>query len=307
MISLIICTYNRCESLKVTLNSLAQLSVPPDLAWELIVVDNNSEDDTRSLVEDFAQRSGLDVHYVRETQQGQSYARNKGIRTARGNLIVFTDDDVTFDKSWLSQIRYTFANSDALGLGGKIIPLWMTPKPQWYYDSKPYSLGNVIVQFDLGDRVCETTQTPFGANMAFRKEAFHKYGFFRTDLGRTKNILIAGEDSDFFRRLIKAGERVIYTPHAIVYHPVEKARANKTYVQSWYFSFGRAQIRTEGVPNDAVRYFGVPRYMFRMLTAGAVKWFFAFESKNRLRHKVQVYCIAGMITEARKAGVRAAQ
>lgn len=302
MISVIICTYNRSRILPATLNSLAQMAVPPDLRWEVIVVDNNSHDDTAEVVADFARTSKLRVRYLFERKQGLSNARNRGILEAAGEVIAFTDDDVVVDRLWLAELGKALQSFECIAVGGKIIPVWNTPKPDWFYDERPYSLGNAIVHFDMGDTarlIRLITQTPFGANMAFRREAFAKYGLFRTDLGRINDVLMMGEETEFFRRLMDAGEVVAYTPNAIVRHPVEEIRTRKDYYQSWYFNFGKAQVRVEGVPKNAVRYFGVPRYLFRMIAGTILGWICTLDPKRRFRNKIHVYCIAGMMAESR--------
>ena len=97
-ISIIICTYNRSESLKRTLQSLKEMSVSDDIEWELLIVDNNSTDNTREAVNDFTKTSGLNCRYVFESKQGLSNARNRGVKEACGEIIAFTDDDVIVDK-----------------------------------------------------------------------------------------------------------------------------------------------------------------------------------------------------------------
>jgi GT2 family glycosyltransferase len=141
--------------------------------------------------------------------------------------------------------------------------------------------------------------------MAFRRAALERYGPFRTDLGRTGESLIGGEDTEFGRRLMKARERLLYVPEAVVYHPVDKERLEKKYFQSWHFNFGRSHIREWQPPRDAVYYFGVPRYLFRMLGASLIKWLFAFDRRRRFYHKLAVYRTAGEIAEARRLSTRA--
>src|SRR5919109_2420377 len=104
MISVIVCTHNRAHRLEQTLNSLQQMTVPVDLAWELIIVDNNSNDNTKEVIDSFINKSSLHVKYVIERHQGISHARNMGIREARGHIIAFTDDDCIVDRYWITAI-----------------------------------------------------------------------------------------------------------------------------------------------------------------------------------------------------------
>src|SRR5712692_10304016 len=147
MISVVVCTYNRSKSLASTLESLGQMTTPPDLAWELIVVDNNSNDQTKKVVEEFASTSGLKVRYVHESTQGHTYARNRGIETAKGEIVVFTDDDVAVDEFWLANVRHAFDDFDCLAIGGRIVAVWDAAKPRWLQEDGPYALAKAIVSF----------------------------------------------------------------------------------------------------------------------------------------------------------------
>lgn len=300
MTSLIICTYNRSASLKMTLASVANMALPASFVWELIVVDNNSKDDTPRVVSEFSRTSGLNVRYVFEKAQGLSHARNRGIREAAGDIIVFTDDDVKVDKSWFRELVNLLEETDFIAGGGKTLPLWLGKKPRWYSEEQKYGLRGVFVHFDLGDQRCETKDAPFGANMAFRKSAFSKYGLFRTDLGRSGDVLAGGEDTEFFRRLMSGKERVGYSPSAIVYHPIPAERLSKAYVQSVFFEAGKTQLSVEGIPAGTRRYFGVPRYLFPMMAQESLSWMFSFDLKDRFSHKLSVYQIAGLMAACRQ-------
>jgi glucosyl-dolichyl phosphate glucuronosyltransferase len=300
MISVIICTYNRCQSLAVVLDSIARMDVPPELPWELIVVDNNSKDNTRTVVADFIRASALaNVRYIFEPQPGLSYARNRGIEEARGEIIAFTDDDVTVDKAWLQGVQAAFNQFDCAAIAGRVVPVWPGPKPVWFAESGPFATPKAIVAFEHGDVAHPITRDLCGANMAFRRFVFDKYGLFRTDLGRTENILMGGEDIEFVLRIKNAGQVVLYMPSAIVFHPVSEERMQRSYFQDWCFNGARSQVRLEGFPNNAVFYGGVPRYLFRDLVESALKWIFSLEPKRRFYYKLQVYIVAGTILEAR--------
>jgi glycosyltransferase involved in cell wall biosynthesis len=299
-ISVVICTYNRSQSLRGTLASLAEMEVPSNLSWELIVVDNNSADDTRAVIEEIGWTSGLKVQYVFEGKQGLSHARNAGVRAAEGEIIAFTDDDVRIDPHWLGELANAFKEFDCVGVGGKSIPAWDgLTKPEWLISDGPYRSGpGFLLGFDLGEDPTPTKVPPRGLNMAFRKSAFDKYGLFRTDLGVVGSKRMLGEDTEFGTRLIKAGERVVYAPDAVVRHPIDPRRLTKSYVLSHYFAGGRTSVRMEGWSGEAVCYFGVPRYRFRELATTLVKWIIALDAKKRFYFKLQVYEFAGWIYEA---------
>lgn len=297
--SIIICTFNRCDALGRLLDSLMRLSVPPTTAWEVLIVDNNSADATKSVAESFAANYPNRVRYIFESTPGKSFALNTGIQEARGEVLAFTDDDVTCDPKWLTELIDTLKTFDCSGVGGKIIPVWNVAKPSWFEEIGPYRLSPAIVSFDLGERPGPITIAPLGANIAFKKEVFQRHGRFRTDLGLTAQDRIGGEDTEFCRRLIKAGEKLYYAPAAIIYHPVEKSRTEKSYFEAWYFSRGKASVREEGIPENAMRYFGVPRYLLGILLRTALRWLFSLNSKRRFYYKLEVYETIGRIQESR--------
>ena len=300
-VSVLVCTYNRADALVASLRSLAQLSVPPDLTWEVLVVDNNSKDQTRAVAESFSAEFPGRFRYIFEARQGKSYALNTGIKGATGDILAFTDDDATVDPRWLQELTSAIERFDCVGAGGKIVPVWTFPRPDWLVLDGPHKLMDAVVSLDLGSEPRPVRTAVYGVNMAFRREAFQKYGDFRKDLGPTVGNEVRGEDSEFCRRLLKAGETLVYVPGAIVYHPVEKKRMEKRYFQVWYLGRGRASVREGGIPPEAVRYFGVPRYLIASFCRNLLKWFFCPGARRRFYHKLSAYETWGQILEARVA------
>jgi len=301
-ISVIISTYNRAESLRRTLDSLESLCVPPELSWELIVVDNNSSDPTKAIVNEFQQRNKLPIQYLFEPKQGKSHAQNLGVRLAEGEIVALTDDDCIVDHAWLSSIWQTFVSYRCTAVGGRILPTWFVKKPDWLDEAGPLKLAGPIVRFDLGNDTKVITTSPFGANMAFRRAIFDKYGYFKTDLGPNAAGAIrvggGGDDTEFCRRLLSHGEKIVYCAEALVYHPVEKERIRKNYFYLWYFNYGRVVIKTGMAPAEARCYFGVPRYLVRMLAVRASKWLFSLNPKKRFYYRVETYETVGQIVQA---------
>jgi len=305
-LSVIICTWNRCHSLRQALESIEACAVPAGVEWEVMVVDNNSSDETRAVCESFVARDPERFRYLFEQQQGKAFALNSGVLAAKGDVLAFTDDDLTVDTRWVAEILISFQNNDCVAVGGKVVPVWTTPPPDWIEWEGPHRLMAAIIRFDLGDRPCETKIPPFGCNMAFKKEVFEKHGLFRTDLGPNTTRKICGEDTELGRRIVDAGERLVYAPGAVVYHPVEEKRARKSFFLSWYYDYGRALVRSSGVPKNVTRYFGVPRYMFRVFAVNAIKWLLNFDSRGRFYFKLQVYQTIGEMAEAKETGGRLA-
>ncbi len=298
--SVIIATYNRAQTLRATLDSLESQCVPAGFRWELLVVDNNSTDDTRAAVESFAVAAPGRIRYLFEPRQGKTFALNTAVAQARGEILVFTDDDVFFDPYWLASLVTRLREAGVACAGGRIFPAWTQAKPDWLDTDGPYRLGAVVVSMDLGDRPCWFVDTlPLGANMAITAAALRRIGPFRTDLGPTVGSLIRGEDSDICNRLLAAGERLLYVPDAIVFHPVDDRRLERTYFEQYYFDQGRAITREEGISESAVRYFGVPRYLIPRACRRYLSWMLSTDRKRRFYHKLQFRHALGRIVEAR--------
>lgn len=297
-VSVVLCTYNGASSLRNTLAGFKQLSVPGEWSWELILVDNNSTDSTREIIEEFARTSGLNVQHVFEPRQGKAYALNTGIRRTKGDILAFTDDDVLIDSGWLAGLVDTFAAMDCIGLGGRVLPVWNQPVPSWLEMEGQQVVGH----FDFGGEPKETSVPPIGGNMAFRRAAFEKYGLFRTELGPDGSEIAGSEDDEFGRRLLKAGEKIVYCPTATVRLPIESYRLTKDYFLRWFYSLGRANMRARMWPPDAVCYFGVPRYLFGTVIRSSLQWAITFEEKRRFQHKLHLYRALGAIREGWRRG-----
>jgi glucosyl-dolichyl phosphate glucuronosyltransferase len=297
-ITVILCTYNRCQSLTKALNSAAALTVPESTEWEVLVVDNNSRDQTHAVVEEFCNRYPGRFRYLFEPQPGKSHALNSGIREARGDILAFMDDDVTVAPTWLQNLTAPLRDSRWAGSGGPVFLEWSCPPPRWLPREGRYPLAP-LASFNLGAEATELVEPPFGTNMAFRKTMFEKYGDFRMDLGPSPNSDIprVNEDTEFGSRLIAAGERLRYEPSAVVFHPVPEDRLQKKYFLAWWFDKGRADIREYRIPPDTLCCCGIPLYLFRDLAVWTVRWMIAAESARRFSCKLKVWVKVGQIQE----------
>jgi glycosyltransferase involved in cell wall biosynthesis len=295
-ITVILCTYNRCLNLTKVLSSLC-VQEPPSGSWEVLVVDNNSFDRTREVVEDFCRRYPARFRYLFEAQPGKSYALNTGIREARGEVLAFVDDDVAVEPTWLRNLTASLQNGDWAGAGGRILPEWCCAPPRWLPLTSRYPFAPFAL-FDLGPEARPLSEAPFGTNMAFRKAMFEKYGGFRTDLGPNPANMIRSEDTEFGNRLLAAGEKLRYEPTAVVYHPVLAKRARKEYFLAWWFHKARAEIRQNGTEPGRICIRGVPIIYFRRLALWTMRWMVAFNPSTRFERKINVWVNAGLITES---------
>ncbi|MFP5380859.1 MAG: glycosyltransferase [Gammaproteobacteria bacterium] len=257
--SIIVCTYNRVASLQDTLAALAALQAPADLDWEVLVVDNNSHDATRSVVETL-QHDWPRLRYVFEPAQGLSHARNRGIAESRGAVILFTDDDVLPEPAWLETTLGGLACHQADACGGYIAPIWETPPPAWLTER---FYGFLAVRTDRTDDYPITTpgQAPFGANMGFRREVFERVGRFDTTRGRKGKVLASGEDGEMFERILGAGFKVVFLGASRVHHKVESFRLTKRYFRRWRFQTSRNIAQSRGL-TGARRLFNIPLFVF---------------------------------------------
>jgi len=220
MISIIIATYNRSEFLIDALDSLSKQSLSKD-KFEIIVVDNNSTDQTEAVVADFKrQYPDLNMSYVMEKNQGLSYARNRGIKESAGEIVAFMDDDARAHKDYclnLFNMKTSFREYDAFG--GKVIPLYEEGKePKWLTKH----VWGMLAKVDLGNQIKPFDKKyPVGCNMAFRKEIFNKIGMFNT------NLLNRCDDKDIFNRIKQARLKILYLPDVVVNHFIPADRSSE--------------------------------------------------------------------------------
>jgi len=257
--SIIVCTYNRAESLRDTLRALRAQKTSPTRSWEVVVVDNNSKDDTRKVVEEVQAEWPL-LRYEFEQAQGLSHARNHGIATAQGDVLLFTDDDVLPEPEWMEVTLSGLEKSNADACGGYIAPIWETPPPAWLTER---FYGFLAVRTDRTDDypITQASQAPFGANMAMKRTVFDRVALFDTSRGRKGNVLASGEDGEMFERILAAGLKAIFLGQSRVHHKVEAFRLSKRYFRRWRFQTSRNIAQSRGLAGER-RLFNIPLYVF---------------------------------------------
>jgi glycosyltransferase involved in cell wall biosynthesis len=273
-LSIVICSYNRANYIYSALESLRKQEIDKNL-FEIIVVDNNSTDNTLEIVKKFeTENPDLNFIYTTEQNQGLSFARNKGIETAKGEIIVFIDDDAVaredFAKNLLSHFgKYT----EYAAVGGKVIPIFETgEEPAWM--SK--YLERLVSKVDYGDTIQDfTTKYPVGCNMAFRKSVFEKIGTFNTSLN------LRSDDKYIFRKIFKAKLRVLYAPDVFVRHHIEKERTTDAFLIRLSRLNGRSErirVKTENGNFKTISVFFA--YIFKIAAAYILFFKFIFEGKK---------------------------
>jgi glycosyltransferase involved in cell wall biosynthesis len=286
-VTVILCTYNRCNELKTALSSVAASTLPESVSWDVLIIDNNSTDQTREVAEEFCKLYPERFRYLFEPQQGKSYALNTGIRESKGEVLAFMDDDVTVDPNWLRNLTACFDDNTWVGAGGRIILQWPPSVPDWLATEGPL-VRHGFPGFYQGDVVKQLVGPPFGTNMAFRKTMFEKYGGFRIDLGCNPKNQIRNEDTEFGRRLVFGGERLRYEPSAIVYHPVPEKKITKRHFLKWGFDKGRGEAREFKIR---------PAYLFFQIGSWTLRWMTTFQPRVRFHAKIIVWEKVGAMLE----------
>jgi GT2 family glycosyltransferase len=248
--------------------------------------------------------AGLNIRYLFEPQQGKSCALNTGIANARGHLLAFTDDDVIVDKRWVASIIEAGTKYPHQAFGGKVVPLWPIAIPPWIQPTGPYAkpiVGAPIVSHDRGNEIKEYDEgmwVPIGANMFFRREVFDKYGGFRTDLGPKGEIHGPYEDGEIGFRLKNSGEKILYVPQAIIYHPVPQHKLSQEYLLKYFWNAGFTQARMQdGQLSFMKRSKAILRSVLS-LTTRCTKYLFSLgrgKPAMKMHHKCLLYYQSGAL------------
>jgi glycosyltransferase involved in cell wall biosynthesis len=257
-ITVIICTWNRSASLQTTLQSLNEQKYCDDLDIEVIVVDNNSTDNTKSVVENLADSWKLGaLRYAFEPKQGKQFALNHGIQLSIKPILAFTDDDILFPKDWIKNIAEAFEDPSLELTGGKTQIIWpKSEKPNWYHHTMAAILGGV----DLGDHQLKpppVSYAPAGGNLVARRTLFDHVGYFSESHFRHM-------DYEFGMRCANAGINSAYEPSLVVYAPVDKACLTKRYFRRWSFKAGIVPDDRNNNPSVATFLFA-PRWLYSQL------------------------------------------
>lgn len=263
-ISVVICTYNRAVYLPEALSSLYNQTISKD-QFEVIVVNNNSTDNTEQVCKEFiATHMDGQFYYSNETEQGASFARNTGAALAKGELLCFMDDDAVAKPDYLALILAFFkAHPDAGGLGGRIIPRYIPEEPKWM----SHFVSSLVGNFDYSKEVCvfSANKYPLESNMIIKKSDFDQVNGFNTALPGVKGTLrIGGEGKEFFLKLKAIGRTIYYHPEVIVDHVVETHKLTPEYMYRVASGIGRGE-RVRTLEISQTRYWSkIAEYLFKL-------------------------------------------
>lgn len=208
--------------------------------YEVIVVDNNSDDNTQHLTKSFI-KNRHSFRLVSEKQQGLSHARNRGWKEAQGKYVAYIDDDAFADRNWIAEIISFTKKFPTVGIfGGPYKRYFLTPSPHWF----PNGYGTL----DLGIKIKQIhppKEWLTGTNMIFKKSLFVTYGGFQKHFGMRGNRLFYGEEADLLLRLFKLGEQIYYVPMIKVNHLVADYKFNLWWLlkSDFFHSYSSPQFK----------------------------------------------------------------
>jgi glycosyltransferase involved in cell wall biosynthesis len=303
-VSVIVPTFNRCDSLAGVLESLSSQDAA-GVRFEVLVVDNNSTDHTRHVVRRFAaQHPGLDLHYLFEPQQGVSHARNAGIRAAAAPLLAFIDDDVKTTSDWVATLKHAFEQHPEIdAIGGRVRSVWKGPRPAWL---TPEQAGPIAVQDRPAPMVVDRRNASaclITANFACRRRVFADVGGFSGDFPRC-------QDRELQMRMWRAGKRGLYLPQVEVTVEVPEERTSKRYHRRWRITTGFYHAKMQYVdlldadgvlldePPPRRTLFGSPLFVYRRVLTHAMQWLVELvggDEASRFFHEIQVCYYASFL------------
>ena len=241
-VSVVICTFNREKYIKRALQNFTLQTSSSD-TFEVLIINNNSTDSTSRICQEFVTKhSNIQFKYIIEKKQGHTFARNRGISEAKGDIIAFLDDDAFVNSNYIKNLIYRFETDDEISaLGGKIVPVYEQGyPPKWM--SK--FLLPLVAALDMGENTVtfKGNKFPIGANMAFRKSVFKEFGFFDEKLGRRGTSgLEGGDEKDIFHRLKREKRKIIYDPNIKVDHIIPDKRLKKEYIKGLGLGVGTSE------------------------------------------------------------------
>ncbi|MEM6397621.1 MAG: glycosyltransferase [Bacteroidota bacterium] len=237
LISLIVCTYNRDKFLGDCLDSIARQNLEPHL-YEVLVINNNSNDGTQNIIDSHKLKRRPNWKFYLETNQGLSFARNRGIAEAQGEYLTYVDDDAILPEDFLST-QYKLLNDHKKwdGLGGKIIAKFEDEKPEWF---NKYTAPTFFSHYDKGDKAYQYRlgDFPFGCNMCLRRSLAESVGGFDINLGRIGKGGLGGEEKKIYSQVISKGANIWYVPQLWVYHQTDAYRTQEPYLKKISIGLG---------------------------------------------------------------------
>jgi glycosyltransferase involved in cell wall biosynthesis len=274
-VTIAICTWNRANLLRQTLEAFTRMNSPSGHTWELLVVNNNCTDDTEHVLESFQDR--LPIRWLFEARAGKSHAANTVLQRARGRWILWTDDDVLVDPNWIVECLNTAKRfPNAAAIGGLIEPWFPSSCDPDVLAAFPIAAkGFCGLDHGAEERVLSDEELIYGANMAFNREAVNGLQF-DTTLGPNRVSTVTGEETDFIRRVRARGDLVVWSPRMRVKHWVDPSRLTLGYLTRFYADHARTLVRLGTLPDSFTIpgpiMFGAPRWLWRSTASAYLRY-----------------------------------
>ena len=272
-VSIAICTLNRAESLRRNLDSLVAMRVPQDLQWEVVVVNNGCTDHTDEVIASYAARLPIRGEY--EPQRGISRARNRAVDAAKGEYIVWTDDDTVVDPDWLAAYAEAFRRwPKSAVFGGPIIPRYESPVAEWLQACE-HLLRDVYAVRDFGNAPIRISRkegpAPFGANFAVRA-AEQRSVRYDPGFGMAPGRYRLGEETAVIIGIFATGASGYWIPDARVEHCIARQRQTTAYIARYFAAQGETVALLQRRRETGPRLLGVPRWMWRRVAENWVSY-----------------------------------
>jgi GT2 family glycosyltransferase len=290
MITIIIPTVGRIESLRSLLKSLVETDNRHQVEHEVLVVNNATERELPAqvsmLADEFGRTTDLPVRCLREPVPGKSRAVNKAIAFARGSVLAFLDDDVVVGCGWLSGVRDFFLHHEFDAMQGAI--LFPPGKEADVEFLRVWNRYRTIVHVNYGENVKDFHKLT-GANFAIRRQVIERVGLFDERIGPGQTG--TSEDSQFGKKLLKSGLRIGYAPQARVYHEIDSSRLTHDYF--------RRQHEAQGVSRQTYKKNSVLRIVPDLCWAIANWGWYSLLKNERgvYRSEARVYHYRAMLTQ----------
>ncbi len=287
-----LCTHNHADRLVRTLADLPRIH-PPRADWELLIIDNASRDATPEILAANPWPDGWTVRVLREEKLGLSNARNRAIQEARGEYIIFIDDDETADPDWLRAFERLIEAHGPDAFGGRIEVLFEDRRPTWLRDELLGFLGQ-LNRFDTIALLREPGTSFYGGNFGFRRSVCERVGAFDADLGRKGADNTGGEEVDFYRRLLAAGLKVWWTPEAVIHHRIQAVKLDRRYFLDLHYRQGRMEAMRKRGNGSRLP----PRYLVGQFARALQAVWHEFRANGRdatLRKEMNVAYFVGYI------------
>ncbi|MCP1677140.1 glycosyltransferase involved in cell wall biosynthesis [Natronocella acetinitrilica] len=262
MQDVVLATYNGERTLPLTLERMASLEGPKG-GWRLIVVDNNSRDNTKDIVNRHQAR--LNILYLFCPTQGKNNALNMALEHVQSDLIIFTDDDVLPAPRWLHHYQKNASAHEQYDVfGGPILPFWMSAPDIDYERAIPIGPAYALTPPDLATGPVQPDKI-WGANMAVRRHLFDHGLRFNPNVGPAPGQYMMGSETELLRRLAATGTRAWFDTEAHLQHIIRPEQMTRRWLIGRALRFGRsleAIKRQRGEPPASRK---LPRWMLRKI------------------------------------------